>query len=451
MKMATKHLWKVSCLSRTTSAIIIFLLIIVNQLEAQKVFSNPEDLVNYAKEKSISVRNNDLKLTQAKRARLAAIYGIPDPSGSVSSSYTNNARLPVNFFPGELLGGEPGTFKEVQLGIQYVTNVNAYAEIKLLNLEGWENLRLSKINVQLAETDNKLSLKTLYENIAISYFNIVALQEELKATLLYVNAADTLYQTTYHKFEQGLVKQQDLNNIDANKINIEESVKQIRFLISQQYVAIKILSDIPENDSIEIKHTISLEIKNESTELTENQILLNNALYRKGFAQAAYRQSIYSYFPTISFFLFQTTQQFNEQAGLFDRNVRWIPSNYIGFRLSLPIPSSNSLSRSSRARFDNLAATNNVEKARIKSGLDSKELQIDYIKALSKYKSNSEIFALRNDSYKKNFNNYSEGIMSLEQTIESFNAMITSNYNLISSEINVLLAETKISINNKIN
>ncbi|NJO92792.1 MAG: hypothetical protein HC831_30365 [Chloroflexia bacterium] len=46
--------------------------------------------------------------------------------------------------------------------------------------------------------------------------------------------------------------------------------------------------------------------------------------------------------------------------------------------------------------------------------------------------------------------NYNEGVITLEQTINSFSAMVNSNFNYISSAINILLAETKININNNI-
>jgi hypothetical protein len=68
--------------------------------------------------------------------------------------------LPVNLFPAEILGGQAGTYKEVQLGVQYQTNFNLNLDIKLFNRQGWENLKLSKINVEMLASDNKICMKT---------------------------------------------------------------------------------------------------------------------------------------------------------------------------------------------------------------------------------------------------------------------------------------------------
>jgi outer membrane protein TolC len=97
-----------------------------------------------------------------------------------------------------------------------------------------------------------------------------------------------------------------------------------------------------------------------------------------------------------------------------------------------------------------LLSKNNVEQAKIKTDLDVKQLEIAYNKALSQVKSNKDIYEIRKDTYQKNLLNYNAGIINIDQTLDSFNAMVNSNYDLISSTISVLLAEAKINIQNKI-
>jgi hypothetical protein len=82
--------------------------------------------------------------------------------------------------------------------------------------------------------------------------------------------------------------------------------------------------------------------------------------------------------------------------------------------------------------------------------MEQRQLGIDFSKAISQWTTNTEVYELKKESYEKNLNLYSEGILSLDQTLNSYNAMVSSNYNRISSAINVLLAQSKIDINNKI-
>lgn len=434
----------------TIIVLVCLLSLSFTNLKAQEAINSFEDLINKATLKNLTLKGGEIKLTQAKRAKLAAIYGIIEPSGSLTSSYTNNTKLPVNLIPSEILGGQTGTFQEVQFGVQYVTNLNAYAEIKLLNLQGWENVRLSKINIQVNESDNKIALKNWQENIAVVYFNIVKLQEQLKATELNLLAADTLYQFVLQKFNNGLANQQDFNESKVNKLNVEETKKQIQYLVSQQYIAMKILCDIPDNEEIVIAQKIITASNINQSNIEKNALLSNNASIKEKLAKSAYRHVRNSFAPSISLFAAYQDQQFNTKSRLFDNNINWIPSNYVGVKLTIPLPSSQALTQSSKAKYDYLLAKNNTEQMNIQVDLNTKLLQTDFEKAKFQFFSTNEIYSLRKDTYQKNLLNYNEGVLTLEQTINSFNAMVNSNYNYISSAINVLLAETKININNNI-
>jgi outer membrane protein TolC len=430
---------------------IFIVLITIGSAKAQKIFTNFDSLMRYALDKSVLLKTGAIKISQAKKARLAAIYGIADPTGNLSLSYTNNTRLPVNLFPAEIFGGPPGSFKEVRTGVQYVSYGNLYADVKLLNLQGWENFKLSKINILLSESENTMSLKTLYENIAVVYFNIVVLQEQIKATTENLKAADTLYKITVNKYNAGIAKQQDVNDAKANKINIEENINQIWFETTQQYLALKLLADIPEDENFSINHPIVKENIPIAVSVKPSLIGLSNAIVKERYAKSNYKQSSYSLLPTVSIFASQTTQQFNTRAKLFDNSVNWIPSTYVGVRLLVPIPSASAISQKAKAKNDYLLAQYNTVQVKIKTVLDAKALEVTYKKAISQATVNKEIFLLRKDSYEKNFLNYNEGLTGIDKIIDSFNAMVNSNYNLISSLVNILLAEAKININNKIN
>ena len=162
-------------------AFLIFSIVWVTA-DAQKTFAKLDELLNYAQTKSISLKSGDIKMMQAQKAILAAKLNIIDPTLNTNSALTNNTQLPVNLFPAEAFGGSAGSYREVQMGVKYVTNLNQYADVKLLNLGAWENLKLAKINIETTASDNKLTLKNLYDNIAAAYFNIVNLQEQRAST-----------------------------------------------------------------------------------------------------------------------------------------------------------------------------------------------------------------------------------------------------------------------------
>jgi outer membrane protein TolC len=419
---------------------IIISLLYFGQLQAQKTFSTLDEVFDYTNTKSITIQQGGIKMTQAKKAKLAAIMGVLDPSGSNSFSYTNNLQIPV-----QVIGGQ-----QVETGVQYVTNISQNAELKLVNLSGWENLKLAKINLKTTDIDNKINLKSLYENIASTYFNIVNLQEQITSTEENLKSAEILLKTAENKYKQGIVKQQDVNDSKASFLTTKENIEQLKLLVKQNYLTLKVLSDIPENEEINISQVITKEVVTTKPEIIFNDINVSSTSLKEKYAFSNYRQSVKTQWPSLSLFYNNTRQQFNTQSTFLDQNVDWIKSSYIGLKLNLAIPTASSVSQKYKAKYDYELAQKNTEHAKIKADLDFKQLSVDFDKALSQAKSNEEVFKLRKDTYEKNQRLYIEGLLGIDQTINSYNNMVNSNYSLVSSNINVLLAQSKIDINNKI-
>jgi outer membrane protein TolC len=417
---------------------------------AQNTFSNLDELLSFVKTKSITLQQGDIKITQAKKAKLAAIIGVLDPTNVNSFTVNNNLRQQVLVVPSEAFGGTPGGFNELTIGTKYVNTLNVNLDIKLINLAGWENLKLAKINIQKNEVDNKLNEKILNENIASAYYNIINIQEQIKQNEQNLKSATTLLKTSENKYALGLVKQQDVNDTKASFLTTEENNKQLLFLEKQNILSLKILCDIPENETIEIKNNGST-INQEKPSITFNELNFKSNELKEKYALSNYRQNKASLLPTASFVFSNNVQQNTSNFELFDSSVKWINSYYVGLKLSFGLPTAKSISQVYNAKFDYQLAQKNSEQSKIKSEIEYKQLNVDFDKAISQAKANDEIFKLRKDTYDKNQKLYSEGLIGIDQTLNSYNAMVNANYNAISSLINIQLAQSRIDINNKIN
>ncbi|TND07876.1 MAG: Outer membrane protein [Bacteroidetes bacterium] len=429
--------------------LLVFCLHSNAQETTQIAFPSLDSVFSYTQHKSTTLHSGEIKFSQAQKAKLAAIASIIDLNANISLNITDNTKLPVSYFPAEAFGGTPGTYREIQTGIPYTNNFNQYADIKLLNVSGWQNLKLAKINIESTTTDNKLSQKSLYENIAATYYNILTLQEQLKSTNKNVATADTLHQMVKTKFDAGMSRQQDVNDAEVNFLNTKESASQIQFLIQQQYIAIKILCDIPDATAITIQENIAFN-KSTTPTIQLNNLNTTNSLLKEKYAFNNYRQLKFTILPIISAFASNSNQQYSNNFSLVDKNVNWINSNYIGLKAVWQIPSANTVSQISKAKYDSQLAKENSEHSKLKSQLDFSQLNIDYEKAVSQFSTNEHTTLLQNDSYKKNLENYQQGIINLSQLLTSYNAMVNSNYNYISSAVSVMLMQSKIKINNNI-
>lgn len=423
----------------------LLMICLISNSYSQQKFTNLNDLLEFASKNSITLQNNSIKFNQAKKAKLAAILGIIDPTGTQNLTFTDNTKLPVTLFPDE---NNPGTYNEIKLGQKYNTAFEQNTNIKLINFEGWENLKLAKINLSLTNSNSKITEKELQENIANNYYNIVSLQEQKKSAIQNQEVADTLYQIVLNKYNLGLVKQQDVNDSKANFINAKENTIQIEYLTQQNYLSLKILCDIPDEKEIVIENNDQNHIVFFEPVVEENTLDLDNAILKEKYALSNFKQIKKSNSPTLSFFMNQSSQEYSDTFKVFGGN--WYKSNSLGLKLSMPLPSASSMTKKNNAKFEYQLAQKNTEQAKIKSVLEAKKLETEYSKNKSQFQSNNEIYILRKDTYSKNKNLYESGLQSLEQTLNSFNAMVNSGYDLISSKINTHLTRAKIEINNKI-
>lgn len=419
-------------------------------LQAQKTFTTVNELIEFAKTRNLSLQQATIRIEQAKKARLAAKIAVFDPVINNSFTVLDNLKQQVSLFPTEAFGGAPGAYKEVTMGTRYVNTVGNTADIKILNLGGWENLRLADVNIKSVAGENRMTEKTLFENIASAYYNIVNLQEQVQQNQQNVSAAARLLAVSEEKYKAGIVKQQDVNDAKASYLTTQENTRQLAYSIKQNLIGLKILCDIPDNEIVSIQPAPISKSAVSKPPIVRNELAIRNSRLKEQYALSNYRQLKKSNLPTASLLFSQTYQQNGPRFNLFNNESKWYYSDYVGLKLNVPLPTARSISQQSNARYEYLLARKNTEHSELKAELDFEQLGNDYEKAVSQANANQEIYNLRKDSYQRNQQLYGEGLIGIDQTINSFNAMVNANYSLVSARINVQLALAKIEINNKV-
>ncbi|MGL5890201.1 MAG: TolC family protein, partial [Bacteroidia bacterium] len=436
---------------RKLLVLLLFITGIITEGNAQCVFPSFDSLVMYVQQKSTVLHTSAIKYDQAKKARLAAIWGITDLTGNVSLAVTNNTRLPVSVFPAEAFGGAPGTFREVQTGIKYTNNLAMNGELKIVNPQGWQNFGLAKMNLNFAETDSRINEKSFYENVAVTYYNILTLQHQLAANNLHVKTADTLLRIVSDKFEQGLVKLQDVNDARVNLLNMSETGRQLDYQLQQQYLSLKVLCDIPEQETVKLTEKVMPGQTPASAQPVFNPLADNSSIMTQKIALLSYRQSQYSFLPSVSLVASNSYQQFNNSDfSLFSSDVSWINSNYIGAKFTWQLPNATSITQTSKLRCEYLIAQQNAQHTALKNQTDYMQLAIDDHKERSQLENRAAVYQLRKDSYLRNLENYKAGIIGLDILLNSYNSLAGSEYDYMASCLSVMHIQTRIFINNSI-
>ena len=77
------------------------------------------------------------------------------------------------------------------------------------------------------------------------------------------------------------------------------------------------------------------------------------------------------------------------------------------------------------------------------------QLILDYEKSIRQLENFKKIVVLKEDTYNKNFNQYQENILSLDDLLISYNNMLSAKLNVVTTLANIGFNKSKIDINNK--
>ena len=414
----------------------------------QHRFRSLDEVVAYSEQASLDIIIDNIRYTQATKAEKAARSEIVNPTISFPGSFTHFNELPVTLLPAEIFGGTPGSTVELRAGSPYTTEFSQYLELQLVNPVGWADYKLSKINAELTQTSGERTRQVLQENLADSYYAIGNLNKQLVSTQALLESADSVYQITQNKYEEGLVSQQDLNNAHVNKLNTEKSLQQIDYLLVDSYLALKTLCNIPQQDEVVIEHESAPQVVAQGIpEITPNRLDLKLQLLNQDFAKQNYKKSKSTLWPSLSFFAGNNYQLNNQSFQPLSGD--WINSNYLGLTLSFRLPNRSTVSNIQRAKLDYEIATHELEKVEQTSKIEQKRLQNSYEQAVAESESAQDIQRIQADTYAKNFNLYSEGLLSIDRLLDSYDAMLNAEYAANAASISLELAYEKILINNR--
>ncbi|HWY37042.1 MAG TPA: TolC family protein [Bacteroidia bacterium] len=427
---------------------LFLLLSIVSPLaRAQVAFTNVDSVFAYAQRNSSSSKTSTQQSLLAKWTYITSLANTVNFRNPVTFTPTNNLMLPVSFIPASAFGGPAGSLKQITLGQQYVSNFNYNPQIDIINPANWARVKSASLNKELTETNNLLIKKTLFESIAAAYYNIVSLQEQEKTTKLTLASADSLLLISQNKFSLGLIREQDVNNTAVNQLNVKDKLVQVQASIEQQYNSLKILCDIPANTKVTVSSSSDNISYNAELKATSS-LQLKNAILQSEFARSELRANRWSTLPVVSAIYYQGWQQ-NSNSSFFDSKSAWIQSQYIGLKISVPIPpDANRLSQNYTSKINYRTALINAEHAKLQNELSNQSLNLDYEKAYSSYLTSKNIYELKERNYQKSLNQYKEGILSTDVMLNAFVDLLNSRLALISAQASLEFAKTKININN---
>ena len=414
--------------------------------QEQKSLNNLNEVLSLAKEKNYVFQNAMLQSKLADLTRKTAIGNVVNPRIPASMQLIDNTKQQVLFLPGDIFG-QPGTFRQVTTGQKYSALINLQPQFDLFNLASIAQIKAAKINQQLTENQHEINEQNIYNQINIIYFNILSFKGQIEIVQQNLASADTILGITQNRFKEGIGRKQNVNEAEVNVISLKNNLEQLLFnlKIQEESLALFFENSIYPN----LTEKVSA-FENMPAMLQTNSILqLQQAKLQLQMTQQDIKVAKAQNWPTLSFISSLNWQNLSKDF-FYDANSNSFSYNYIGLKLSMDLPTTvTKLASVKNKKFQASILKTNAEHSIKETDTKNRALILDYEKAVSQLQNIKKIASLKEDTYKKSFNQYQENIISLDNLLISYNNMLAAQLNVVSSLANIGFSKSKIDINNK--
>lgn len=287
--------------------------------------------------------HNQELLTGRQRVAVAATVANQSkarllPTVSGSASLDHYWQIPVQVFPGELLGQPQGTFVPVRLGTPWMGNAGLQANLGLVDPEAWKQIKTSILEQQLKASENYSEQKLVAKNVRMAYYAAVLHQQDYRTAEVRVRDFQESHRLIALNFEKGITDQIAVNQSLTLLEDLGDEAAGIRASYQQSLLELKFWMGFPLADSIPIDTGgVSFPEAAPQTDFSAQRLpdFTRDSL-TVDIARATVRQSTAALYPKLSVVSGYSRLGFGSEVSFITRS-KWFSSGYVGLRLSMPI------------------------------------------------------------------------------------------------------------------
>jgi outer membrane protein TolC len=387
--------------------------------------SPPTENINFSLQEAIDYGlENNYQAINAKRDIAKALKqkwettatGLPQLSADASYNY--NVKIPIAALPGEIVGGEPGTFEIVPFAPRQSANLTATLTQLIFDGSYIVALEASKTFLDFSKNaENKTRLEVrkgiinAYGGVLLTQENIAIISSNLKAV------EENLFEIT-KTFENGLAEEEDVEQLKITQLQLTNQLNSAK---RQEDIArdmLKLALGIDLANSITLTESLeNLALSNLDPSVTEEALdIEKNTDYQIAFNFTEQRRLEYKLerakaLPSVGAFMNYGTQAFGENFQFFNNNTPWFQQSVAGLNISIPIFSSlGRQARTDRAKIAWEQAETDLERTQQEINLNFQSAINNYQIAVDNYTTSRENLALAQRIENKNTIKFKEGI-----------------------------------------
>ena len=412
-----------------------------------------EEAVQFALKNNYSAINADRDIMDAQKQKWETIAtGLPQISGAVN--YQNQLIQQVVQLPGEIAGGEPGSFVEVVFGQPQQVNASATLKQQLFDGSYIVGVQATKAFLSYSANNKEKTALDVRKQVVEAYGNVllakesVSILEKNKTTL-----EKNLYETS-KLFENGLG---DEESVDQLQITLSSIENQLNNALRLREITVQMLNlsmgldlDTPtqlqENLEDLTVSKIDFEIFNTTFDINENvdYKLAENLNQQRYYEWKLARSRA---LPTLNAFASYGGLSFAEEFAFFDNGQDWFEFSTIGVDLSIPIFSSFKRSASTqRAKIALEKAKTQLTEAEQQIRLQLENARNNYTLAIDNYETAKQNLALSERIERKNQIKYQEGLATSFELRQAQTQLYSTQQEYLQSMVEVVNKKTELEI-----
>ncbi|WP_417363307.1 TolC family protein [Galbibacter sp.] len=415
-----------------------------------------EEAVEFALDSSYTAVNSRREIAKALKSKWeTTAAGLPQINGVVD--YQNMLKQPVTLIPGEIAGGEPGTFVPVNFGTKQQMSLTATLTQLIFDGSYLVGLKASKVFVEYNENANEKNLLQVREGVINAYGGVLVAQEGIRILESNLKTITSNLNETKAMYENGLVEAEDVEQLQITTAQITNDLRNAKRLelISKQMFNLSLGIPVDAQAALEddlkslAEQSIGMLLEEQQFNFENNvdyRIAKNLTKQRELEVQLEKSKAL----PRISGFVNYGTSAFDNDFVFFDSETSWYQSSIFGVSMEVPIFSS--LQRSARTQqakiaLDQAKTDFTYTSQQIRLELDRAQSNFEY--AIENYHTSEENLKLAEGIEKKNRIKYREGISSSFELRQAQIQLYTAQQEYIDSMKKVI--DTKVALETVIN
>ncbi|WP_029035750.1 TolC family protein [Salinimicrobium terrae] len=432
--------------------IFIFLLSSFFCFSAWAQESDPE-ILNLSLEEAIvlGLENNYSSLKSEKEVEKALAQkweiisqGLPQINGNVD--YQNFLKQPVTLIPGEIAGGEPGTFVPVRFGTQQ--NLSATATWSQLIFDGSYIVGVQSARTLLQISKNAKTKTDLEVRKAVinAYGNVLMAQESVEILVNNLENITENLNDTQKIFESGLAEEEDVEQLKITRLSLENNLNRSRRMLEISYQLLNMAMGIPvDREVIPTDDLNTLALQFYDLQLLEERIPVEENIDVRIAENSAEAARIYvrlekaKALPQLTGFLNYGTTGHSDSFTFFNDNQEYFQQSILGISLNVPIFSSGMRnSRTKQRQLEYEQAMLDLQETRNRVSLEIDAARADYRFSLENLEAQQESLALAKRIENKNQIKFFEGLASSFELSEAQRQLYTAQQNLLQAMLEVI-------------